>query len=82
MTLRERFTHKPQTYYALSIAATWAGIGSLMNGVTMTQTYGVIPSLIWVIGNILACILFGTVAYKDYADVSRQNSPRKGGEAK
>ena len=58
MTLRERFTHKPQTYYALSIAATWAGIGSLMNGVTMTQTYGVIPSLIWVIGNILACVLF------------------------
>ena len=62
MTLKERFTRNPQTYYALSIAATWAGIGSLMNGVTMTQTYGAIPSLIWVIGNVLACILFGTVA--------------------
>ena len=64
MTLKERFTHNPQTYYALSIAATWAGIGSLMNGVTMTQTYGAIPSLIWVIGNVLACILFGAVACK------------------
>ena len=64
MTLKERFTRNPQTYYALSIAATWAGIGSLMNGVTMTQTYGAIPSLIWVIGNVLACILFGAVACK------------------
>ena len=64
MTLKERFTRNPQTYYALSIAATWAGIGSLMNGVTMTQTYGAVPSLIWVIGNILACILFGAVACK------------------
>ena len=62
MTLKQRFTKNPQTYYALSIAATWAGIGSLMNGVTMTQTYGAIPSLIWVIGNVLACILFGAVA--------------------
>lgn len=35
-----------------------------MNGVTMTQTYGAIPSLIWVIGNVLACILFGAVACK------------------
>ena len=64
MTLKERFTRNPQTYYALSIAATWAGIGSLMNGVTMTQTYGIIPSLIWVLGNTVACILFGTVAIK------------------
>lgn len=64
MTLKERFTHNPQSYYALSIAATWAGIGSLMNGVTMTQTYGAIPSLIWVLGNTVACILFGAVACK------------------
>jgi hypothetical protein len=64
MKLKERFTNNPQIYYALSIAATWAGIGSLMNGVTMTQTYGAIPSLIWVIGNVLACILFGAVACK------------------
>ncbi len=61
-TLRKKFTQNPQLYYALSIAATWAGIGSLMNGVTMTQTYGIIPSLIWVLGNTVACILFGTVA--------------------
>ena len=64
MTLKEKFKSNPQLYYALSIAATWAGIGSLMNGVTMTQTYGVIPSLIWVLGNTVACILFGAIALK------------------
>lgn len=58
------FKTKPTLYYAMSIAATWAGIGSLMNGVEMTRTYGVIPSLIWVLGNVAACILFGLVAPK------------------
>lgn len=61
-TVKERFKAKPSLYYAMSICATWAGIGSLMNGVTMTQTYGIIPSLIWVLGNTVACILFGYVA--------------------
>lgn len=62
--LTQRFKANPTIYYALSICATWAGIGSLMNGVTMTQTYGVIPSLIWVLGNVLACIVFGFCALK------------------
>ncbi len=35
-----------------------------MNGVAMTQTYGVVPSIIWVLGNTLACIVFGIVAVK------------------
>ena len=63
-TIKQRFKTNPQLYYALSICATWAGIGSLMNGVAMTQTYGVLPSLIWVLGNVLACILFGAAALK------------------
>lgn len=62
--ISKKFRQNPSLYYSLSIAATWAGIGSLMNGVTMTQTYGIFPSLIWVIGNTAACILFGTVACK------------------
>ena len=62
--IKERFRSNPKLYYALSICATWAGIGSLMNGVTMTQTYGILPSLIWVLGNTVACILFGMVAMK------------------
>ena len=62
--IKSRFKEDPKIYYALSICATWAGIGSLMNGVTMTQTYGFVPSAIWVLGNVLACILFGAVAMK------------------
>ena len=62
--IKTKFKDKPLLYYALSICATWAGIGSLMNGVAMTQTYGVIPSLIWVLGNVAACIVFGTAALK------------------
>lgn len=63
-SIKEKFKSNPKLYYALSICATWAGIGSLMNGITMTQTYGGIPSLIWVLGNVLACIVFGFCALK------------------
>lgn len=62
--IKEKFKNRPTIHYALSICATWAGIGSLMNGVVMTQTYGIIPSLIWVLGNTAACILFGFIATK------------------
>lgn len=63
-TIKQKFKEQPTLFYALSICATWAGIGSLMNGVAMTQTYGVLPSMIWVFGNTVACILFGAVALK------------------
>ena len=62
MNLVKRFKQSPTGYYALSVCATWAGIGSLMNGVAMTQSYGIIPSLIWVLGNVAACIVFGLIA--------------------
>lgn len=63
-SIKKKFQNNPLLYYALSICATWAGIGSLMNGVAMTQTYGIIPSAIWVFGNTIACILFGYLALK------------------
>ena len=63
-SIKEKFQNNPLLYYALSICATWAGIGSLMNGVAMTQTYGIVPSAIWVFGNTVACILFGYLAFK------------------
>lgn len=62
--IKAKFKANPLLYYALSICATWAGIGSLMNGVAMTQSYGIIPSLIWVSGNVAACIVFGYCALK------------------
>lgn len=64
MKLVNKFKESPMLYYALSICATWAGIGSLMNGVAMTQEVGVVPSAIWVLGNTFACILFGLLATK------------------
>lgn len=51
-------------YYGISIAASWAGVGSLLNSITMTRDYGIIPSLIWSAANILACILFGWAVHK------------------
>lgn len=60
--LRDKFRARPSMFYAMSIAATWAGVGSLMNGITMVQEYGVVPFLIWALGNVLACVVFGIFA--------------------
>lgn len=57
-----KFKSNPTDYYGMSIAASWAGVGSLMNSITMTHTYGLIPSMIWGFGNSTACIVFGLVA--------------------
>lgn len=62
--IRKAFTSNPHTYYAMSIAASWAGVGSLMNSITLTQTYGIIPSILWGLGNSVACVLFGLIACK------------------
>lgn len=60
--IRDKFKSSPTAFYALSIAASWAGVGSLMNSITLTKTYGLIPSMIWGFGNSVACILFGMIA--------------------
>lgn len=46
----------------MSIAATWANAGSLLNGISTAQDYGIIPYLLWAVGNTLACIVFGIFA--------------------
>jgi hypothetical protein len=61
--LKERFKSKPQLYYTLSIAASWAGAGSLMNSTTLANTLGVIPAAIWCVFNTLACIVFGLIIW-------------------
>lgn len=63
-TPKAKFKSNPQTYYALSIAASWAGVGSLMNSITLTHTYGLVPSMIWGFSNSIACIIFGIIACK------------------
>jgi hypothetical protein len=46
----------------MSIAATWAGVGSLMVGIQMAQNFGILPFLLWAFGNTMACIVFGIFA--------------------
>ena len=59
---KDKFKNNPSLYYSMSIAATWAGVGSLMVGIQMAQDYGIVPFLIWALGNTLACIVFGIFA--------------------
>ena len=60
--LKENFKQNPTTFYAMSIAATWANAGSLLNGVSTAQNNGILPYILWAIGNTLACIVFGLFA--------------------
>lgn len=57
--LTQSFKSKPRLWYAISIAASWAGAGSLMNSTAMANTFGIVPALIWCVFNTLACIVFG-----------------------
>ena len=60
--LKSSFIQKPSLYYSMSVAATWAGVGSLMVGIQMAQNYGILPFLLWAFGNTMACIVFGIFA--------------------
>ena len=60
--IKNSFTDKPSFFYSMSIAATWAGVGSLMVGIQMAQDFGIVPFLLWALGNTLACMMFGIFA--------------------
>ena len=62
--IKEKFKENPLMYYGLSIAASWAGVGSLLNTGTITKTLGICPALIWTAANVFACVLFGLVINK------------------
>lgn len=68
--LGERFKNKPMIYYAASIVASWAGVGSLMNFSTLANKSGGWAAIIWGIFNSLACIIFGVVI--DYVPTMRK----------
>lgn len=59
---KTNFIQKPSRYYSMSVAATWAGVGSLMVGVQMAQNFGIVPFLLWAFGNTAACVVFGLSA--------------------
>ena len=58
----KRYRENPMLCYAMSIVASWAGVGSLMNFRTIALTSGAWPAVIWAVFNSLACIIFGLVA--------------------
>ncbi len=60
--ITQKFKSTPRTYYAMSIVASWAGVGSLMNFRTLALNSGIIAAVIWAVFNTLACILFGLIA--------------------
>lgn len=62
--LKEKFKSNPSFYYSMSICATWAGAGSVLVGMSMAQTYGIVPFLIWAFGNTITLILLGILAHK------------------
>ena len=62
--LTTKLKKQPMWFYAMSICATWANAGSLLNGVSTSQNDGILPFILWALGNTLACIVFGVVAPK------------------
>ena len=62
--IKESFKANPSLYYAMSIAATWAGGNSLIVGMSTAQNSGIVPFFLWMLGNTLACIVFGIFALK------------------
>lgn len=65
--IENKFKAKPKIGYAMSIVASWAGVGSLMNFRTLALNNGAVAAIIWAVFNTLACILFGlAVEYLPY----------------
>ena len=62
--IKKKFRSNPLLFYSTSIAATWAGVNSLMGGIEIAQNYGIIPYLWWAFGNIIACMVFGIFAQR------------------
>lgn len=60
--MKNSFKSNPSFYYSMSIAATWAGAGSFIVGTQIAQTVGIFPWLLWALGNVLCCIVFGMLA--------------------
>ena len=49
--IKAKFKASPTIFYACSIVASWAGVGSLMNFRTIALRYGAVPAIIWAVFN-------------------------------
>ena len=61
--IKNKFKANPTLFYACSIVASWAGVGSLMNFRTLATSKGATAAIIWAVFNSLSCILFDRPAY-------------------
>ena len=53
--IKAKFKANPTIFYACSIVASWAGVGSLMNFRTLAINNGAAAAIIWAVFNSLAC---------------------------
>lgn len=60
--IKAKFKANPTIFYACSIVASWAGVGSLMNFRTLAINNGAAAAIIWAVFNSLTCIFFGLFA--------------------
>lgn len=58
------FEKHPKFHYAMSLCASWAWGTSMVVGMEIVQTRGIITFLIWAIANSLALPLFGWLSFK------------------
>lgn len=54
--IKAKFKANPTIFYACSIVASWAGVGSLMNFRTLAINNGAAAAIIWAVFNSLACM--------------------------
>lgn len=64
VSLIQKIKNQPNLFYALSIAATWAGAGSFIVGTQIAKENGLIPWLLWALGNTMTCIVFGLISLR------------------
>ena len=75
-TIKEKLGEHATFLYAMSLAASWAWGTSLVVGMGIVQSRGIIPFVIWGIANSLAMPLFGYLAFRiPYFDKIMQTKP-------
>ena len=63
--IRNKFRERPTLFYACSIVASWAGVGSLMNFRTIALNYGAVPAIIWAVFNsLVSCSACSLTAFR------------------
>lgn len=68
--IKAKFKANPTIFYACSIVASWAGVGSLMNFRTLAINNGAAAAIIWAVFNSLAVVVIAALVYTHGAFVN------------